>query len=342
LLGGLAGATPSVTGGAELGPVAGVLPAGVADLAGLPLAALPPAAVVLFVVRLVRADGDVRRMMWWPVLGVGLVAVLAVSGLLLGPAYPGAATVTFLVAAPVVPLSVAFGPVRRRLLALTDEAARLNADLAERVAELEASRRRLAAATEAERRRIERDLHDGAQQELLALITHAEIAMSATDDGQREAALARVARLSRAAYETVRGVSHGVRPAVLDDLGLAAAIRGLAEVLPLDTSLDLARTPPGAFAPETEGAALFFVSEALANVLKHGRATAVRVLLTTGPDGLRVAVEDDGVGGADAEGAGIRGLRDRVGATGGRLTLASGAGGTVIAATFPLPMQEST
>jgi len=170
--------------------------------------------------------------------GVSLVAVLAVGGLLLGPAYPGAGAVTFLVAAPVVPLSVAFGPVRRRLLALTDETARLNADLAERVAELEASRRRLAAATESERRRIERDLHDGAQQELLALITHAEIATSATDDEKREAALARVAQLSRAAYETVRWVSHGVRPAALDDLGLAAAIRGLTEAPPLNDPVE--------------------------------------------------------------------------------------------------------
>lgn len=230
VVGGLAGSTPTVvTGGrdSELGPIAEVLPGGLAPVAALPLAALPVVSVLVFAVRLARADPDSRRMMWWPVVGVGLVAVLALGGLVLDTAYPGAADVAFVVAAPVVPLATAFGPVRRRLVALTAETSQLNADLAARVAELEASRRRLAAATEGERRRIERDLHDGAQQELLALITHTEVARSAREPEQRDAALRRVAQLARAAYETVRGVSHGVRPAVLDDLGLTAAIRGL-------------------------------------------------------------------------------------------------------------------
>jgi signal transduction histidine kinase len=244
--------------------------------------------------------------------------------------------VAFLLAAPVVPLSVAFGPVRHRLVSLTDETDRLNAILTDQVAQLEASRRRLAAATEDERRRIERDLHDGAQQELLALITHAEIAASATEPAQRDAALSRVAQLGRSAYQTVRGISHGIRPAVLDDLGLAAAIRSLTDDMPLDVTLQTASTAPHAYPPEIEGAALFAVSESLANVLKHGQASRVRVSLTASDQSLTVEVADDGVGGADESGAGLRGLRDRVGAAGGALRVTSGAGGTSIAATFPL------
>ena len=136
------------------------------------------------------------------------------------------------------------------------------------MAELEESRRRLAAATDEERRRIERDLHDGAQQQLLALIAHAELARASTDPEDREAALDRVADLASGAYSTVRQVSQGVRPPMLDDLGLAAAIREVAERLPMPVRLELSE-PDARLDPEVESAALFFVTEALANILKH-------------------------------------------------------------------------
>ncbi len=335
LLAALSGPTPTVLASDdELGPVAHILPDHVAVVGGVPLLLLPVATLGVFAARFVRADGDRRQMMLWPVAGVAVVAVLAACGILLGRAYPGAADAAFFVAAPVVPLTVAFGPVRRRLLSLTDQTGRLSADLAARVAELEESRRRLAAATDAERRRIERDLHDGAQQELLALIAQAEVARASDDAGQRARALERVAELAHGAYETVRRVSHGVRPAVLDDLGLAAAVRAAAERLPVPVHLDLAepRHPPD---PEVASATLFVATEALANVLKHAGAHRVRVRLLELESGLRLEVEDDGRGGINTGGFGVRGLRDRVESVGGTVSIESRPGRSVLTATFP-------
>lgn len=108
-----------------------------------------------------------------------------------------------------------------------------------------------------------------------------------------------------------------------------------ADGLPLHVRLELADTTPKAFPAETEGAALFFVSEALANVLKHARASTVVVRLAVDAQGLRLEVEDDGVGGVDQRGTGISGLGDRVAATGGQVDVESTPGRSRIAATFP-------
>lgn len=335
LIGGFAGASPSVVGddGRRLGPVADVLPDMLASLAAVPLVAWPVAAVVVFGTRFWRVDVATRALMQWPVVGICVIGLLAVAGILLGQRFPAAGGVAFLLCAPVLPFSVAFGPVRHRLLTLRHHATRLEDELAARVAELAESRRRLSVAAERERLHLERNLHDGAQQELLALIAHAERARIATDDESREDALASVAQLARGAYDTVRAVAHGLRPASLDDLGIVAATRSVIDHLPLDAQLTVSGDGSRRFPAEVEGAALFFVSEAVANVLRHARATRIGIVLSL-EGRLSVQVCDDGVGGVDPMGAGIRGICDRVEAVGGTVLINSRPGRTQLSATF--------
>ncbi len=339
LVAGLAGATPTVVqpgaGTTTRGPLAALLPEAVVAVAAIPLLLLPALAIVVFGLRFARAGRAGRAVMLWPLAGMSLVAVLAVTGSVLGSRFPVAGDVLFLTAAPVLPLALALGPVRRRLVALDDQASRLGEALAARVAELEESRRRLSVAAEQERRRIERDLHDGAQQELLALIAHVEVARSQPAGAGREQALGRVAELARGAYDTVRRISHGIRPAVLDDLGLSGAVRAATEAFPVPVRLDLGGIAGRRFPSEVEGAAHFFLSEALANVLKHAQASEVRVDLVSDAGRLTVTVADDGVGGVDPDGWGIRGLRDRVEAVGGRVTIDTRPGRSHLAVTFP-------
>ena len=338
-LGGLARATPTVIqpseGTMSRGPLVPLLPEGVAAVAALPLVVLPVLAVVVFGLRFAHAGRAQRRVMVWPLAGVALIGMLAVTGSILGSRFPVVGDVVFLTAAPVLPLTLALGPVRRRLLALDDQTSRLSEALAARVAELEESRHRLSVAAEQERRRIERDLHDSAQQELLALLAHVEVARSLPSGDGRDIALTRVAELAHGAYETVRRISHGIRPAVLDDLGLPGAVHAMAEAFPVPIALELVGVAGRRFRSEVEGAAHSFLSEALANVLKHARADDVRVGIVADDHVLRVSVSDDGVGGADPGGSGIRGLRDRVEAVGGVVTIDTRPGRTCLTATFP-------
>jgi signal transduction histidine kinase len=331
VVGSLAGPTATVYGDSHRGPLADVLPSSLARVSDISLASLAILAVGGFALRYARAPRGLRPMMRWPLFGVAVVGVLATAGVLLGTAFPTAASVTFLLAAPVVPLALTLGPVRRRLLTLTEQTSRLTADLAARVADLEESRRRLSVAAEAERCRIERDLHDGAQQELLALIAHVEVARNERPGPE----LDRVATLARGAYETVRRVAHGIRPAVLDDLGLAGAVIAATDAFPVATTVEMDGLEGRPVDSAIEGAALFVVSEALANVLKHATAGHVLVRLVVEDHALRVTVEDDGRGGVDPEGAGVRGLCDRVEALGGRITIDSRPGRSCLSATFP-------
>lgn len=330
-VGALAGRTPSVDADARPEPLAELLPGALQRVPDLCLMGVALLAVATYAVRFARSSPQVRPMMWWPLFGVLAVGLLAAVGTAMGPRFPGVASLAFLVAAPVLPLTLALGPVRRRLLALVDRNDRLEADLAARVAELEESRRRLSVAADEERRRIERDLHDGVQQELLALIARIEIARARSADAE----LDRAAELARGAYETVRRVSHGIRPAVLDDLGLEGAVRAAVESLPLEVRLTVHGVTGRRFAPAVESAALFFVSEALANVLKHSEAAAVRVDLAAAEEGLVVGVADDGKGGVDPAGAGVRGLCDRVEAVGGSVVIDTRPGRSRLTARFP-------
>ncbi|KOV37280.1 histidine kinase [Streptomyces sp. XY431] len=203
------------------------------------------------------------------------------------------------------------------------------------VLELTRSRARLADAFEAERRRIERDLHDGAQQQLVALtmtlgLAAHELREGAGAGGATEAgALALVDRArgeARQALEQLRGLVRGIHPQVLTDHGLAAAVAEVAlrHPVPVEVDLDL----PGRLPGPVETTAYFTVTEALTNAAKHSGATAVTVHGRVADGRLVLQVTDDGCGGADpAAGAGLQGLADRVAILRGRLMVTSPTGG---------------
>ncbi|MFF4118070.1 sensor histidine kinase [Streptomyces sp. NPDC001714] len=211
------------------------------------------------------------------------------------------------------------------------------AQLAKRVENLTESRAGLADAADAERRRIERDLHDGAQQRLVSLAINLGLARATLTDLPEEVCrvLDEAHLEAKEAIAELRDLARGLHPAVLDDRGLDAALSGVAARSPVPVRLrvDLPRRP----SPTVEAVAYFVVSEALANVTKHARASRVEVTVGCVSDLLRVTVTDDGVGGADAaRGTGLAGLRRRVGSVDGRLLLSSPLGGpTVITAELP-------
>jgi PAS domain S-box-containing protein len=204
--------------------------------------------------------------------------------------------------------------------------------------ELIASRARIVAASDEARRRIERNLHDGTQQRLLALgldlqATRASVPAELHDT---HADLERIEREIDAALEDVRELSRGLHPALLSQSGLSAAIKALVRRASVPVELDLAvdeRLPTS-----IEIAAYYVVSEALANAAKHAGASLVRVVGNVAEGRLRLTIADDGVGGAVFEaGSGLTGLVDRVEALGGRLTLDSRPGaGTAISIELPI------
>jgi signal transduction histidine kinase len=234
-------------------------------------------------------------------------------------------------------------PQVTRGLALADAAlARIllgpHADLAARVAELETSRDRVVDAAEAERRRIERDLHDGAQQRLVALAMELGRAKAKFSDDVDAAAhlVDRAHNEAKAALTELRDLVRGVHPPVLTDRGLDAALSGLAARCPVPVAVQV--DVPVRPRPAVEAVAYFVVAEALTNVAKHSRASSVKVVVEGYgyPGTLNVMISDDGVGGADADGSGLAGLADRVAGVDGRLTVESPSGGpTIIAAVLP-------
>ena len=178
-------------------------------------------------------------------------------------------------------------------------------------------------------RRLERDIHDGPQQQLVRLnmdLARAQRTLE-RDPGAAREALGEAAGLARETLEDLRALSRGIAPPVLADRGLAAALAAIAARSPVavDLAVDL---PERRLAPVTENTAYFVVSEALANVAKHSAALTCRVEVTCTGDRLRVVVEDDGVGGAvPAPGHGLAGLADRLQAVDGVLRVDSPRGG---------------
>jgi len=202
-------------------------------------------------------------------------------------------------------------------------------------AELVASRARIVAAAGEARRRIERDLHDGTQQQLVTLILDLQQVQAEAPPGQ-QGSLSRIADRVTDVLDQVREISRGIHPSILSELGLTRALKALARRSAVPVELDL-RT--GQRLPDhVEVAAYYAVSEALANVAKHARASAVHVELDTPDATLRLAVRDDGIGGADpARGSGLTGLRDRIEAVGGTLDVTSPAeGGTTLLIKIPV------
>jgi signal transduction histidine kinase len=200
--------------------------------------------------------------------------------------------------------------------------------------ELADSRARIVQAGDEERRRIERNLHDGAQQRLVALSLELRMAERKLADGDPRAAelLEQASKDLGDALQELRELARGIHPAILSDKGLEPALEMLAgrAQLPVDLCAELeARLP----AP-VEAAAYYLVSEALTNASKHAHASSVRVSVEHTNGNAVVEVADDGVGGADLQGgSGLRGLRDRVEALGGTLEVDSreGAGTTLVA-----------
>jgi signal transduction histidine kinase len=207
---------------------------------------------------------------------------------------------------------------------------------AQRIAQLESSRAGAVDAQDAELRRIERDLHDGAQARLVALgmsLGMAEQKLVSDPEAAQEL-LAEARRGAQEALEELRDLARGIHPPVLADRGLEAAISALVYRSPLDVHV-LAKLPRRP-APAVETAAYFVVAESLANAAKHAAAEGVEISLREDGDALVVAVADDGVGGADASGSGLQGLRQRVEALDGKLTIVSPAGGpTRVEAVIP-------
>ena len=251
-------------------------------------------------------------------------------------------SVVSLLSAAGLALLIAAPQVTRGLAAVDARVARYllspPSDLSARVTELERSRERVVDAAEAERRRIERDLHDGAQQRLVALameLGRAKAKFADDPESARELVDQAHAQAKEALTE-LRNLVRGVHPPVLTDRGLDAALSGLVAVcpVPVDLQVDVPLRPKA----NVEAVAYFTVAEALTNIAKHARATHVTIVAEQHgfPGTLTIMITDDGIGGADPHGAGLSGLADRVSGVDGRFTVESPAGGpTIIAVELP-------
>lgn len=215
---------------------------------------------------------------------------------------------------------------------------RLTAELERRLEQLRVSRRRLVAAQDAERRRLERDLHDGAQHDLVALRMKLGLA-----EGEAAASGSRLAPLlieiraeTAAALENIRQLSRGLYPPLLESQGLVAALTAHARRLPIQVDV---RASAERFPREIETAVYFCCIEALQNVVKHAEAGRAWIVIESLNDSLHFEVGDDGDGfdaGAARGGAGLNNIADRIEALGGSLRIASGPAGTVIAGTLEI------
>jgi signal transduction histidine kinase len=220
--------------------------------------------------------------------------------------------------------------------AMALENARLQAELAARLEEVKESRARVLGAEQNERKRLERDLHDGAQQRLVALSLQLKLVeRQLTDQPGLSRELHDVQRELALSLDELRDLARGLHPAVLSAHGLEIALEQVTARAPVPTRLTVELD--GRLPEPIEVAAYFVVSESLANIAKHARASTASVVVRRSADDVTVEVVDDGVGGVDTEsGSGLRGLADRVEALGGRLRVWSPAdGGTRVQAELP-------
>jgi signal transduction histidine kinase len=210
--------------------------------------------------------------------------------------------------------------------------------LHERVDDLRDARARIIAAGDAERRRIERDLHDGAQQRLVALSLTLGMAESrlTSDPAAATTLIAQAREEARLAVKELRELASGIHPALLSERGLGPALEALAARAPVPTTVD--GVPESRLPAAVESACYFVTAEALTNVAKYACATSAGVSVAVEHGRVRLLVRDDGAGGANLNaGTGLRGLRDRVEALEGRLDLDSPPGlGTTVIAEIPL------
>jgi signal transduction histidine kinase len=228
------------------------------------------------------------------------------------------------------------------LLALENR--RLEHDLVDSVDALRASQRRLVVAASAERRKIERDLHDGVQQKLVALRIELELARDLVDDGALDGRLAGLAADFDDALDELRSAAHGIYPPLLADDGLDAALREIARRSTVPLTVDLEDV--GRLSEDRETAIYYCCLEALQNVAKHGGdGAAASLCLWRDRKAVRFSVSDDGVGfltrRPPAKGAGLTNMTDRIGAVGGTLAVRSAPGeGTTVAGTVAIEASD--
>jgi signal transduction histidine kinase len=232
--------------------------------------------------------------------------------------------------------------LRLRTASQADELEERLRQIERQAAEIAASRARIVEAQDEERRRLERDIHDGVQQDLASLVGKLRLALNqlAQSPTDASATIASAQDDVRRTLADVRAIAQGIHPAILDDQGVVKAIEGRAKRLPLEVTVDAAPELAGRrFDRSIEGAAYFVGSEALANIVKHADATSVSVLLTVERDRLTIRVCDDGRG-LDADvirGSGLTNMADRAAALGGHVSVvANPTGGTIVSAEFPL------
>ena len=210
--------------------------------------------------------------------------------------------------------------------------------LRERVDDLRTARQRIIAAADAERRRIERDLHDGAQQRMVAVAVTLGMAEAKMRDDPSAAAklVAQAREEAQLAVKELRELARGIHPAVLSDRGLGPALEALAARAPVPVSVD--GVPEQPLPTDVEAAVYFVTSEALTNIAKYAHAGEAAIHVAVDDGCLQLVISDDGVGGADTSaGSGLSGLCDRIEALDGTLTVESPHGeGTSVRAEIPL------
>jgi signal transduction histidine kinase len=232
--------------------------------------------------------------------------------------------------------------LRLRTVNQADELASRLQQIERQAAEIAASRARIVEAQDEERRRIERDIHDGVQQDLAALIGKLRLAINqvAVSPDAAAATISGAQEDVRRTLADVRAIAQGIHPAILDDQGIVPAIAARAKRLPLEVDVESDPALTGRrFDRSIEGAAYYVASEALANVVKHAEATVVTVDLTIDDDRLVIRVVDNGRGVGDdvVRGSGLTNMADRAAALGGHVSVeANAAGGTTVVAELPL------
>jgi signal transduction histidine kinase len=214
---------------------------------------------------------------------------------------------------------------------------RLEAELRSKLAELRASRARVIEAADEARRGFERDLHDGAQQRLVAAAVGLRIVRTHLERQAPDAAPlvdGVITELQQALAE-LRELAHGLHPSILSELGLGEGLRAAAMRSPI--AVEVRAVPDGRFPEPVEVTAYYVACEALANAAKHSQASRITLEAVADYQRLVVEIADDGRGGADRDGSGLRGLEDRVGAVEGQLTIVSPPGeGTLVRLVLPL------
>ena len=239
-----------------------------------------------------------------------------------------------------MPVNDPLDPARERLV--RDLAAQAGPVLANvrLIEELRASRQRMVAAQDEGRRRLERNIHDGAQQQLVALSVKIRLADSMIDRDAAKAheMLSQIQADANDALETLRDLARGIYPPLLADKGLSAALAAQGRKASLPVTLDADGI--GRYPAETEATVYFCVLEAMQNVAKYAQASGIELRLRTSNGALNFKVQDDGVGfdpHRHTPGTGIQGMQDRLDAVGGSLQVSSAAGeGTIVIGSVPL------